>query len=83
MPHPVDERYLEKTKSPGVPASKDPVVLAWVILTQYWFMIDAQTDIHISTIAVTALCIASFADTLQKLPIATKIDKWLWFWGSA
>jgi len=43
-------------------SSKDPMIVAWVVLTQCHRVTDGQTDGF--TIANTALCIASYADAL-------------------
>jgi len=52
----------EETRVMGLSSSEDPVIVAWVVLTQCQRVMDRQVDRF--TIASTALCIASYADAL-------------------
>jgi len=52
----------EETRVMGLSSSEDPMIVARVVLTQCQRVTDRQTDRF--TIANTALCIASYADTL-------------------
>jgi len=56
----------EETRVMGLSSSEDPMIVAWVILTQYQRVTNRQTDGRTDgfTIASTALCIASYADGL-------------------
>jgi len=57
-----------ETKVMGLSSSEDPMIVAWVVLTQCQRVTDRRTDRHRQTdeftIANTALCIASYADAL-------------------
>ena len=52
----------EETRVMGLSFREDPMIVAWVVLTQCQRVTDGQTDGF--TIANTALCIASYADAL-------------------
>jgi len=52
----------EETRVMGLSYSEDPMIAAWVVLTQCQRVTDGRTDGF--TIANTALCIASYADAL-------------------
>jgi len=52
----------EETRVMGLSSSEDPMIIAWVVLTQCQRVTDGQTDGF--TIANTALCTASYADAL-------------------
>jgi len=56
----------EETKVMGLSYSEDPMIVAWVVLTQCQRETDGRTDGQADgfTIANTALCIASYADAL-------------------
>jgi len=56
----------EETRVMGLSSSKDRMIVAGVVLTQYQRVADGQTDGQTDgfTIANTALCIASYADAL-------------------
>ena len=64
----LDELFIPKTRVLGLYVGEDFVILACVILTQYQRVADRradrQTDVPI--IANTGLCIASYADALQR-----------------
>jgi len=59
-----------ETRVMGLSSSEDPMIVAWVVLTQCQRVADGQTDRQTDrqtdgfTIANTALCIASYADAL-------------------
>jgi len=53
----------EETRIMGLSYSEDPMIVAWVVLTQCQRVTDRRTDGRF-TIANTALCIASYADAL-------------------
>ena len=60
----------EETRVMGLSSSEDPMIVAWVVLTQCQRVTDRQTDRRTDgrtdgfTIASTALCIAGYADAL-------------------
>ena len=58
----------------GLSSSEDPMIVAWVILTQCQRVTDRRTDRHTDgyTIASTALCIASYAAVKNVTYIAVR-----------
>ena len=61
--------FTAKTRVLGLSVGEDYIILACILLTQHQHecdrLADRQTDIPI--ISNTSLCIASYADALQKL----------------
>jgi len=59
-----------ETRVMGLSYSEDPMIVAWVVLTQCQRVTDRQTDGRMDgqtdgfTMANAALCIASYADAL-------------------
>jgi len=59
-----------ETRVMGLSSSEDPMIVAWVVLTQCQRVTDRQTDRQTDgrtdgfTVANSALCIASYADAL-------------------
>jgi len=49
----------------GLSSSEDRMIVAGVVLAWYRTVTDGQTE---SIVAKTALCIASYADALSKMP---------------
>jgi len=63
----LDQPYIAKTIS-RLSVGEGFVILACAVLTQFQRVIDERTDgrTDMPTIATTGLCIASYADALQK-----------------
>jgi len=53
---------MHEETSHGLTYSEDPIIVAGLVLTQCQRLTDGQTEGF--TIAITALCIASYADAL-------------------
>jgi len=55
-----------ETRVMGLSSSEDPMIVAWVVLTQCQSVTDGRSDGQTDgfTMANTALCIASYADAL-------------------
>jgi len=53
-----DEIWRQKTRIMGLPDGEEIVTLAFLVLTQYWHVMDGQTDRHVA-IAITRASIAS------------------------
>jgi len=57
---------VRKQRVMGLSSSEDPMIVAWVVLTQCQRVTDGRTDRQTDgfTMANTAFCIASYADAL-------------------
>jgi len=60
----------QESRITGLSSSEDPMIVAWVVLTQYQRVTDERSDRQTDgqtdgfTMANTALCIGSYADVL-------------------